>query len=183
MMKFALPVLLLGLVMPADPAIAAGCADRAVFHELDFWVGDWNVHAATGGTVATSRVRPQLDGCMLEEDWQANDGGRARAMLHVSQLDGHWRLLWIDDHATRVAGTREEAQTATLADGGVRFQGQLHAANGTVILTRTTLEPLRNGNVRRVDEWSDDGGMHWRTWMNVIYQKPARTRQGPAGSS
>jgi hypothetical protein len=89
---------------PAPPPCAA-----PEFHQLDFWVGDWNLtHRArtardkdewTDGT-GTNSVRKILKGCVIEEHFEDKAGdfmGQSASVYDPAQHQ--WRQTWVDDSA------------------------------------------------------------------------------------
>ena len=46
-------------------------------HDFDFWIGEWDVQPTAPprgpmGSGSTSIVEPQLDGCVIQENWHSN---------------------------------------------------------------------------------------------------------------
>jgi hypothetical protein len=77
----------------------------------------------------------------------------------------------VTDDAGQVGGTKEKHLIARLPDGGVRFQGELPLPDGRLVLDRTTLTPIRPGEVRQLIETSRDGGTTWRAGFDARYRK------------
>lgn len=151
----------------AQPPRAPACADDPAFGWLDFWVGDWKVMIG-GQQVGTNRIRKVLDGCAVTEEWTDARGREGRSLFYVSPGSGGWRQVWVTDTALAPGGVKEKRLIARFPNGALRFQGEI-AAEGLVVLDRTTLTPLENGHVRQVIERSDDGGATWRTGFDAVY--------------
>lgn len=151
----------------AQPARAPACADRPVFGWLDFWVGDWRVFVGEQ-QVGTNRVVKVLDGCAVTEEWTDARGSEGRSLFYVAPGSGQWRQVWVTDTALAPGGVKEKQLIARFPDGAVRFQGEI-AAEGVVVLDRTTLTPLEDGRVRQVIERSDNGGETWQTGFDAVY--------------
>ena len=161
----------LSLVPTALPAQAgAGCQADSTYGVLDFWLGQWDVYE--GDTlVGTNRVTRVLRGCAVLEEWRDAEGGEGRSLFYVEPGTGRWKQVWVTDDARRVGGTKEKHLVARLPDGGVRFQGELPLPDGRLVLDRTTLTPIRAGEVRQLIEISRDGGTTWHAGFDARYRK------------
>lgn len=169
----------------AQPELPRPCEDDPRHRQLDFWVGEWRVLGADGREPGTSRVRSRHGGCVIEEEWSAaRGGGSGVGMSFVDGEDGRWRQLWVGSTGTVV---RSEGE---LRDGAMRFQGRTTEADGTVTLSRATLEPIEGGRVRQLVERSADGGTTWSRYFEGTYvpasealPMPMPTRPEPAPST
>jgi hypothetical protein len=58
-------------------------------------------------------------------------------------------------------------------DGSVLFQGRIMALSGKILLDRTSLYPIKNGNdkerIRQVIEQSEDNGKTWKIVFDGRY--------------
>lgn len=164
--------LALGLISPVavQGQAGAGCQTDSTYAALDFWLGRWDVYV--GDTlVGTNRISRVLDGCAVLEEWRDSAGGEGRSLFYVEPGTGRWKQVWVTDDARRVGGTKEKHLVARLPDGGVRFQGELPLPDGRLVLDRTTLTPLRPGEVRQLIETSRDGGTTWHAGFDAVYRK------------
>jgi hypothetical protein len=166
-------LLLLTLLLTARAAAQTQtpprCGADSTYHQLDFWVGHWNVYV--GDTlVGTSRITSILDGCAVTEEWRDVDGGEGRSLFYVEPITRTWKQVWVTPAARATGGLKEKHVIATLPGGGVRFQGELRGPLGRTILDRTTLTPLAGGTVRQLIEVSTDGGTTWRTTFDARYR-------------
>lgn len=159
--------------LAAQSSISA-CSETAAYDMLDFWVGEWTV--LVGETeVGTNRIAKILDGCALEERWTAANGGEGRSLFYYVPAAGEWRQVWVTATATEPGGVKEKRLVERFEDGGVRFQGEIALADGTLYLDRTTLLPLPGGRVRQLIEVSTDGGDSWRATFDAVYVRfPSR---------
>lgn len=75
--------------------LGAAC-DAAGYRQFDFWVGHWNVRGVrpdgTLGIAATSIIEREVDGCVIEENWQ----GFARSINTFDPGDGSYNQQYID---------------------------------------------------------------------------------------
>jgi hypothetical protein len=146
----------------------ATCKDVAGFHDLDFWIGDWDVYVdgKMDGRDTVSRI---LSGCAVTEDWTGVDGSRGMSLFYYNSFVDRWTQVWLTELATRRGGLKEKTLVARSA-GSVRFQGLLPGAAGSrLVLDRTTLSAQPNGRIHQIIENSLDGGTTWRAAYDAIY--------------
>ena len=165
-------LLLLSLALPtvARSQQGAGCAADSTYSALDFWLGEWDVFEGDQ-QVGTNRITRVLKGCAVLEEWRDTMGGEGRSLFYVEPGTHRWKQVWVTDDARQVGGTKEKHLVARLPDGGVRFQGELPLPDGRLVLDRTTLTPIRSGEVRQLIETSRDGGTTWRAGFDARYRK------------
>ncbi len=84
-----------------------------------------------------------------------------------------WKQVWVTDAATVLGGVKEKRELP-IADGGMRFQGEL-VDRDRIILDRTTLTPLGGGRVRQLIETSIDGGTTWKAQFDAVYERTTRS--------
>lgn len=102
-----------------EQAAAPVKCDTPAHHQLDFWVGEWQVFdAATKQLVAFDRVEKQYQGCIVQEnltfvtDMYRRPGSNVRlAGIAVNRFDGEsWLQMWADNQwgAILLRGTATE---------------------------------------------------------------------------
>lgn len=135
------------------------------FRQFDFFAGDWDTYdmADTSRVVARNRVTPILDGCVLREAYQQNDGlvGESYSLYDAS------RHVWHQSWVTNRGGL-------LLLDGGMD--------GARMVLTGTERKPdgaasLLRGvwwsegrNVREKAERSTDGGKTWAPVFDIVFR-------------
>jgi hypothetical protein len=164
-------LLLLSLLSrPASAQAPEGCTGDSTYAALDFWVGRWRVYV--GDTlVGTNHIAKVLQDCALVEEWQDARGARGQSLFYVEPTLRQWKQVWVTEAARRVGGVKEKHLIASLPGGGVRFQGELRQPSGHIVLDRTTLVPLADGEVRQLIEVSSDGGSSWRPAFDARYRR------------
>src|SRR4051812_29704320 len=105
---------------PAPAPAASGAPPPACtapeYHQLDFWLGDWDVvvHArkspdsdAWADAPGTQHVEKLLGGCAISESFTASGPGPAWAGRSYSSWQpaplGKWRQTWVDDQGSYLA--------------------------------------------------------------------------------
>ena len=148
------------------------CEDVEGFHELDFWIGEWDVKVGER-QVGTNRIEKVLSGCAVLEHWTSASGGKGMSLFYFNPTTDDWKQVWVTGRATGVGGLKEKVLVERFEDGGLRFQGEIPLPSGGSYLDRTTLTPLEDGHVRQLIEISRDGGATWEATFDAVYV-PAR---------
>src|SRR5262245_46229818 len=96
-LRAALVVLATLIVTPADVFAQAAaphpCTTDPNYRTFDFWIGEWDVQptgvprAASG---ATSRIEKQLDGCVLQENWEPRAGAFGKSFNIYNRVTRKW---------------------------------------------------------------------------------------------
>jgi hypothetical protein len=169
----ALAVVCIHVTVPvplvAQSASPESCVENDAFSALDFWIGEWTVHVADQ-QVGTNRIEKILNGCAVVEHWVDVGGGRGQSLFYYIPADDEWKQVWVTEQATVTGGVKEKRLVARLADGSVRFQGEIALPQAGSYLDRTTLTPLPEGRVRQHIEVSRDGGATWTTTFDAEYR-------------
>jgi tetratricopeptide (TPR) repeat protein len=144
-------------------------------HELDFWVGSWDVRNAQGQDVGRSQVDSILDGCVVLESWTGRFGDTGRSFNLYDGARKRWQQTWVNDR-----GVLTEFHGA-LEGGAMRYRTESPLPNGTTPQRRLTFTPLPDGRVRQHAETTADGGATWATQYDFYYTRRA-LQAAPAGA-
>lgn len=144
------------------------CDDLARYHELDFWVGEWNVYVGNR-RVGQNRIEKILDGCAIMEHWTARDGGEGKSLFFVD-YNGFWVQVWVTQLARTPGGVKEKLMVTDAPEGTVRFQGVVRHPDAGEWLDRTTLTPNDDGSVHQLIEISEDNGATWNPTFDATYR-------------
>ncbi len=170
------------IVFAATPGLllaqrqAPACEDVDGFHDLDFWVGEWDV-MVEDRKVGTNRIEKIQNGCAILEHWTSAFGGTGMSLFYYQVATETWKQVWVTGQATGQGGVKEKQLIERLEDGGVRFQGEIPISASRSYLDRTTLTPLEDGSVRQLIEISRDGGATWEATFDASYVQ----REDPVG--
>jgi hypothetical protein len=167
----AATALLAGSAPALEQTDAPATCDTPRHHQLDFWVGDWQVFdAATGELVALDRVEKSYAGCVVEErltfltDMYRRPGVAVRlAGVAVNRFDGDsWLQMWADNQW-----------------GAILLRGAPDAAGNMEFVTVT---PSRHRDVKLVYEKRADGSFRllqyvapagsgkWQKYGDLLYR-------------
>jgi hypothetical protein len=140
--------------------------DGPAYHELDFWLGTWQVVSPAGEPQGENRIEKVLNGCAVLEHWRDASGREGKSLFYYQLIPGMWKQVWVTDEGQ----VKEKSLMRAYRGPGVRFQGRLPRKQGGTYLDRTTLTPLLDGRVQQVIEVSFDGGLRWdpkRRWEGI----------------
>lgn len=123
---------------------ARACAGPA-HRQFDFWLGEWLVRDGSGQQVGTNVITQDLDGCLVEESWTDQGGGRGRSLNAYDRQTGKWHQTWVADGLghLRMSGGPTAADEMDLT--GVRVS----AASGAQLFDRYRWDLLPDGRVRQ----------------------------------
>jgi hypothetical protein len=66
------------------------------YHELDFWIGDWDAFDAISSTKdARVRVGRILEGCVIHEEYQGIDGRKGESFSIYDASRKSWHQTWV----------------------------------------------------------------------------------------
>lgn len=156
-------------VAPASSQLLAlpSCGQRTEHHQLDFWLGEWDVFDA-GQLIARSSIQRLARSCALQETYLQADGYSGQSVNFYDATLRKWRQTWVDQIGTVAEFTGEAV------DGGMTLIGETHTVTGRVILRRMRLAPVGDDQVRQSSQRSDDGGATWHKAYDYQYR-----RRGP----
>ncbi len=141
------------------------------FHQLDFWIGEWEVFSGEDGPKSADVViEPVLGDCALHEIWTgARPGGNGRGLATYDRRTGEWQYFWAS------AGGSMSVWTGKLIDGTeMRFVREQPDPDGRTRLRHWSLIDLPDGRVRELSLASLDGGRNWETEYDLYWSEVGR---------
>lgn len=146
--------------------------DQSAHHQLDFWVGDWQVFDSDTQTlIAFDHVEKQYEGCVVLEsltfltDLYRRPGIPVRlAGIAVNRFDGeHWLQMWADNQwgAILLRGTPTSA-------GGMEFVTVIPSRSRDVKLV---YEPHADGSLRILQYVAPAGSGKWTKYGDLSYRR------------
>ena len=157
--------------MALEQTTAPATCDTPQHHQLDFWVGDWQVFdAATNQLVAFERVEKHSEGCIVQEnltfltDMYRRPGVKYRlAGIGVNRFDGeNWLQMWADNQWGAIF-----LRGAPDADGNMVFVTVIPSRKRDVKLV---YENRPDGTVRILQYVAPAGSGKWVKYGDLIYR-------------
>ena len=109
--------MLLGLLAQAAAAPAPPACTAAEYHQLDFWVGRWDVYPTGKDQLVAHSLIESVYGCGIRENWMPiGKPGGGSLSIYVPG-DKHWEQFWIDSSGTRAFFTGGWDGTAMVISG------------------------------------------------------------------
>ncbi len=155
------------LVSPTAANARNAACDDPPHHQLDFWVGEWEVFDGENNRVGTSVLAKAMNGCAIDVHWLDPDGSKVWEIFYYEIASKTWKQVWIGDNGA----TKERVRVDQLKDGSVRFLGEVRHRDGTSHQDRSTVTPVAGGNVHQVIETSSDGGRTWAVSFDAEYRR------------
>ena len=153
-------------------AQASDACTAPEFHQLDFWVGEWEVvNGEDGPKSADVLIEPVLGDCALHEVWTGARGprGNGRGLAMYDRRTAEWQYFWTS------AGGGMSAWTGNLIDGTeMRFVREQPDTDGRTRLRHWSLFDLPDGRVRELSLASLDGGRNWETEYDLYWSEVGR---------
>lgn len=147
---------------PASPHCA-----RAEYHQLDFWIGDWDTFetdAPNGSSVARARVEPIAQGCAIHELYEQDDGLVGDSILSYDPVRKQWQQTWVTNFGSIMV------LWGNFQDGALVLEGDAHLRDGKSVRQRITWK-TQDGGVRESAVLSKDDGKTWSPAFDVLFVK------------
>ncbi len=158
--------------LAAQAALAATppapfCNNIPEYHQLDFWVGDWDTYeteAPKGDVIAHTQVSPIAQGCAVHELYEQADGLIGDSILSYDPVRKQWQQTWVTNRGSIMV------LYGTFKDGTLTLQGDVHRNDGQTVQQRIYWKS-QDGGVREWAEFSKDSGKTWAPAFDVLFQK------------
>jgi hypothetical protein len=161
------------IAFPAPATINSPHCSAAAYHQLDFWIGDWDTFesdAPNGPSVARARVTPIAQGCAIHELYEQNDGLVGDSILSYDPVRKQWQQTWVTNYGSIMV------LWGTFKDGALILEGESHLKDGTSVMQRITWK-VQDKGVRESAVLSKDGGKTWAPAFDVLFLKRKDKRE------
>jgi hypothetical protein len=158
---------------PAPPPQAKPCTGPE-FHQLDFWLGDWDLtHRSRVARdkdewqdgKATNSIRAILDGCAVEEHFEdASQGYRGQSDSVYNPALHKWQQTWVDNGGEYLdfTGSFENGRMILSTPGKIGNQDGVK---------RMVFHDIKPDSFDWDWENSIDGGKTWVTMWKIHYAR------------
>ena len=156
-------ILLSMISLVAESPTSAACS-ASVYHEFDFWIGDWNAFDI-GATTKDARVRVDriLDGCVIHEDYQSVEGHKGESFSIYDASRKVWHQSWVTNRGQLLI------IEGNLREGAMVLAGVDRTTSGNERHVRGIWKPV-DGGVRETAFTSMDGGKTWKPWFDLMFR-------------
>ncbi len=147
---------------PPQSTKSTACA-APEYHQFDFWVGDWDAFEVdTHAKSARNHVDSILDGCVIREDYEQNDGMHGESFSIYDASRKVWHQSWVTNRGGLLI------IEGAWKDGQMTLEGADHPQPGVERRVRGIWKPQDNG-VRETAVTSTDGGKTWKPWFDILF--------------
>lgn len=150
-------------------AASAACS-APEYHQLDFWIGDWDVFDVDKPEVKSAHVRVDsiLDGCVLHEQYEDPTGAKGESFSIYDATRGVWHQTWVTNHG------RLLTIEGNFDNGEMVLSGADRTIDGKERHIRGVWKAVRGG-VRETAVTSLDGGKTWQPWFDLMFRSAMNT--------
>ena len=153
---------------PPGPPVPGGqkvsSCGTAAHRQFDFWLGDWEVASPQGAPAGTNRVEHILEGCALQEHWEASDGSKGTSLSSYDAVTRRWRQTFVDDTGQVLVLEGE------FKDGKMVLQGEKTMGRQKSALQRISWQLVAD-KVRQRWDISQDDGKTWSLLFEGVYTR------------
>lgn len=148
-----------------DPSTPSPPCSTVEAHQLDFWLGTWNLTWKDGG-VGTNTVTSDYSGCVIREDF--SDAAGSFLGMSVSVYNPGmklWQQTWVDNYGSYLDFT------GGLQDGGNFRLSRSVATPKGVLSQRMTFYNIESDSLDWDWETSLDEGETWDLKWQIHYER------------
>jgi hypothetical protein len=154
----------------AAPPSPQNCNAAAEYHQLDFWIGDWDTFETDtpgGPSEARAHVDPIAQGCAIHELYEQTDGLIGDSILSYDPVRKQWQQTWVTNRGAIMV------IMGNFKDGALVLEGEVHLKDGKSVMQRITWKAQDKG-VRESAVLSKDNGKTWSPSFDVLFLKHQR---------
>jgi len=146
-----------------------------MYHQFDFWLGDWDVYDQADTIVGYNQVIRLQGGCVVQENWRSKGAYTGTSYNFYDQATNAWNQVWIDNQGTHLF---LEGQYSS---GQMIMQSVLKLSDdGTSYFDRITWFNNEDGTVRQLWEMIGLDGSVLNILFDGLYRK--KKQDGPVES-
>lgn len=150
---------------PAQPAPPP--CQEAVFHQFDFWTGEWEVFTPQGQKAGENSITVEENGCLLVERWNGAGGSTGQSYNFVDLETGKWRQVWVSP------GTTIDYSGELNEKGEMVLEGTIGYAGAASAPFRGVWTPNEDGSVTQHFTQYDPEKKVWNDWFIGVYKRKA----------
>jgi hypothetical protein len=159
-----------GIGTGAQAAASARCAS-AEYHQLDFWIGDWDAYDINDPQQAARlSVKPVVGGCALQEDYQQFDGMKGQSFSGYDANRGGWHQSWVTNGGTWLF------MDGKMEGGAMMLIAKIHKGGQESLMKSSWTH--EGANVRETATLSADNGATWKPMFDMIFKPHQDAKSG-----
>jgi hypothetical protein len=179
--KGALVVLAFGLFLQAaaqtagqpskqvDSAKTFPCSVDPKQRVFDFWIGEWDAYVTgTSQLAGHSVIQSASGGCMILENWTSvGVAYNGKSINFIDAATGKWQQVWVGSEG----GGQHIFINGEYRDSAMHFDFEQKGPGGIKQKGRFTFYNQGPGQVRQLNELSDDDGKTWKIGYDLTYKR------------
>ena len=155
----------------ATQATAPARCASAEYHQLDFWIGDWDAYDVDDPKQAARlKVTPVVGGCALQEDYQQFDGMKGQSFSGYDANRGGWHQSWVTNGGTWLF------MDGKMENGAMVLIAKIHKADKDSLMKSSWTR--QDANVRETATLSTDNGATWKPMFDMIFKPHQDAKSG-----
>jgi ketosteroid isomerase-like protein len=134
------------------------------YHQFDFWLGDWDSFDF-GVATKNARIRVEriLDGCVLRENYDGENGRKGQSFSIYDASRKVWHQTWVTNRGELLTIEGQfEAGQMVLVGSDLTSTDQARQVRGT-------WKPVEGG-IRETAVASLDSGKTWQPWFDLMFR-------------
>ncbi|MCU0428190.1 MAG: tetratricopeptide repeat protein [Candidatus Kapabacteria bacterium] len=154
----------------AQARVCAVCDAQVEYHQLDFWLGQWDVRpysAPNALPIARSVVERANGHCTIVENYYTKAAYTGKSFNSYDASTKKWRQFWNDNFGQILQFEGE----FDAKENALKYRSESRNNQGQRILNRMTFYNLSPNTVRQVWETSADDGLTWVSAFDGIYTR------------
>ncbi len=157
-----LSLIALAAAQAAAPPPAPPACSEPEYHQLDFWVGRWDVYPTGADKLVAHSLIEKVYGCAVRENWMPLSNQPGGSLSVYVPGEKHWEQFWIDSSGIRAFFT-----------GGWNGNAMVISGKWGGPLVRMSYSKNADGSVRQWGDQSTDEGKTWKPNFDFTY-RPAK---------
>ena len=165
-------LLIFGLSLLSHSSFAQKpCESDPIYHQFDFWIGEWEAFDTKGNLAGNSKITKILDNCVVLEEWTSSTTQQGfvfsgKSYNSYNALTKQWQQNWVDN-----TGGSTEYLTGHFENDTMQFVSRPFTNNkGIMSIRRLSFYKLKDGKVRQFGEISKDEGKNWTSEFDLEYR-------------
>ena len=164
---------------PLEQSAAPATCDTPEHHQLDFWLGDWQVFdGATNELVAVDHIEKHSEGCIIQQsmtfltDMYRRPGvGHRLTGMSISRFDGEqWVQMWADNQWGAILFRGAPAPAAAGSVGSASSMIFVTAIPSRKRDVKMVYESRPDGSVRILQYVAPFGSGKWVQYGDLVYR-------------